>query len=311
MSDEALDALVANAVNGAMVATGMPVAWVAANGGRGSGEAAGGAARPPRWTAAEDEFYLANIGRMSYEEIAARLGRTLNGLIVHVTRRGLPRMLRVDGWLTACQASKILGVDLRKVPNWIDAGVMPGELVATTSGRALRRLTWIAFKRWLVRPESWIYFDVRKMRPGSLRRLVELAQAKWNDRWLTTIEVDRKRGIDRGDTLRQIKLGKLRGVQVRCLSGRKEHQNQVWAYWYVRESEAMVIPIAKGKGAGGVQRVVYSPRAEAFLRKCWEDGLRVADIARLMRKPHKQVAYYAREIMGLRRSNGWYKCRHK
>jgi hypothetical protein len=244
--------------------------------------------RPLRWTAEENRFYLDNIGHLSYAQIGQALGRSEMGVILHAKRTGMPAFTRVPGYLTAHQVGTLLGLDTHKVPVWIDTGVMPGERMPDNF-RPVRRMREIDFKLWIVRPSSWIYFQARNIKNPSLRRLVELAQAKWGDEWLTTREAADLIGCQADDIERQIKIGRLTGLQAKYLGAR--HKDPKWIYWYVRRSHVIDLQIVRRKGGPGVEKLVWSPRADAFLIKTRKEGKTYEDIARLMKWPWKRVKY--------------------
>ena len=285
-----LDTLIDALVSDAQIRSGTPIEWLQARDFVARSVPAQEPIRAPRWTKAEDEFYLEHVGSLSYDDIAAALGRSAEGLKIHAKRRGLPLATRVPGWLTAHQVGVILGVDTHKVPNWIDAGIMPGETIPF-NGRPVRRVRWTAFKRWLVKPESWIYFDSERIQNESLSRLGHLAKQRWGDEWWTARRAADYLHCDPTDIARQIKLGKLPAIQSKGRSGR--HPDQYWAFWYARRSDVEKLVINRRKGAPGASRLEWNPRADEFILKCLAEGKLCPVIARMMKQPVARIRYRA------------------
>lgn len=296
MSDTDLTALIETCVTNAQLANGAPPKWVLA---RDKSKSAQGTARharvrPQRWSRQEEAFYLENVGKLSYEEIAYALGRSVDGLRIHAKRKGLPAATDVPGYLTTHQVAQILGVDTHKTPVWVDYGIMPGERLPFP-GRVMHLVKLYDFKRWITRPESWVYFRAERIKNGYYRRLVLLAQERWGDAWWSTRQAADYHKCDSADITRQIELGKIRGYHARMVSGR--HFDQKWAFWYVRRSEAIKLVIHKvGKGNPGVPTLNYSYRADMFILKCRAEGKVWTEIARMMKKPWQQVAYRGRML---------------
>lgn len=245
--------------------------------------------RPPAWTEEEEQFYRDHLSDMSLAEIAQALGRSENAVKVHRFRAGMPSHRRTPGYLTTHQVAVLLGVDSHAPPVWVDHGVMPGELVKYDDLK-MRRVRLEDFKRWLTRPESWIYFNVEKIKNPSLKRLVQLAQARWGDEWWTTKKAAGYLGLTVEDVLRQIELGKLQGIQAVLLGGRSFAQR--WAYWFVRKSDAVKIHVDRRAEKGG-----WTPRADAYILRAMTEGMIYEDIAARMRWKHKRVQYRARLLI--------------
>ncbi len=264
-----------------------------AGGGLGRGVVVGAGERPKRaarWTAEELAFVRDQLGALGLVETARRLGRSVNAVKIKQVRGGLRPALRAEGWLTACQVARLLGVDGHTVVGWLDCGVLPGGEPAPTLGRLVRRVRVTTLKRWLTRPETWVYVRVERMRPGALRRLVELAQGRWGDVWWDLRQAADYHGCDTKDVLRYIHAGRLTGVQAWNQGGRQVQPG--WSRWYVRRSEAMGLVVFRGRGSG--HELVWSERADAFLRRGRAEGRTIRDLARMMRWPEKRVAYRLR-----------------
>lgn len=266
------------------------------------------ASRPARWTEAEEQFYLDHLADLTLEEIAAALGRSPEAVKIHRFRAGLPSHRRTPGYLTTHQVAVILGVDGHAPPVWVDTGVLPGERVPYTSGEPMRRVSLLAFKLWLVRPTSWIYFDAARITQPHLRRLVELAQAKWGDAWWTTRQAADYHQCDPKDIERQIRLGKLAGLQSHSKGGRNPGQR--WAYWYVRRSDVQRLVLYRGKGAGRHQPK-WTARADAFMLRAARAGITYAAIARMMKRGDVKSIGYRLKQLGYLRTPDWTRGRRR
>ena len=288
-----LDMLIDTLVSDAQIETGADMEWL---------QARGMVARPriqdtdrkirilpPAWTEEEEQFYRDHLSDMSLAEIAQALGRSDNAVKVHRFRAGLPSHRRTPGYLTTHQVAVLLGVDSHAPPVWVDHGVMPGELVKYDDFK-MRRVRLEDFKRWLTRPESWIYFNVEKIKNPSLKRLVQLAQERWGDEWWSTRQAADYLGLTVEDISRQIELGKLYGIQAKLLGGR--HFKQRWAYWFVRKSDAVKIHIDPHAEKGG-----WTARSDAFILRAMAEGVIYEDIAARMKWGKKRVEYRARLLI--------------
>lgn len=283
-----LDQMIETLVSDAQIEHGCPAAWLEARDMVVRPAVASKSQYPQRWTEAEDQFYLEHIGHMSYEEIAAALGRSVTGVVIRARRKGLPKATRMFGYLSANQVAILLGIDNHKPPAWIDAGIMPGERIASEEG-IIRRVSLVQFKMWLIRPKSWVYFRVTRIKNEYLRRLVQLAQSRWGDEWLTTKQAADLRGCTVQDILQQIVNGKLVGYQPPLVSGR--HFNRRWAYWFVRKSHVLRVQIVKGKGGPGHPDFAWSTRADAFLLRARAEGKSYYEIGRMMKWHWQRVRY--------------------
>jgi len=289
-----LDSLINLIVSDAQLATGEDAFWLQQNAGvvrsgsRGAGVKHGSNRKYPVWTTEEDDFIRANIGRMGILGVADALGRGENAVKIHIIRKGLPHPSRVPGWLTANQVANLLGHDSHKICRWIDEGMMPGEHCAW-SIRTIRRVRIYELKAWLIRPETWIYIDAKKITQPGLRRLVQLAQARWGDEWWSMRQAADYSGTTPSDLHRQIHIGRLKGIQSKNLGGRDQ---ATWSFWYARRSDVVRLVIPKGKGSGH-QVYNWSPKADAFLLKARAAGKSYVEIGKMMNWPAKRVTYRA------------------
>lgn len=264
-----------------------PVEWMIKNGCRPLRPTIQSKKKRVRWTPEEDRYLLENSATMSLGEIANALGRSRYG--VHIRRKKIDAIAprHAPGYLSCNQIAKILGVDSHKPPTWVDLGILQGEPIPYDFGPLKRRVKITVFKRWLIRPESWPYFKAERIRVRHLRRLVELAQARWGDEWWSTNQAAEYHGVTNKDILRQVKLGKLRGLHA---IGLDRVRNPGWGYWFVRRSEVEKLQLFFGKGQGR-ELINWSARADEFIIRARAEGRTHEEIARMMKWPKKRVEY--------------------
>lgn len=234
-------------------------------------------------------FLRANSAHLSLAELARILGRSTQAVFIRRKRIDAPAPRHAPGYLSCNQISKILGVDSHSPPCWVDRGILQGEPIPYDFGPLKRRVKVGVFKRWLIKPESWLYFKVEKIRVPAFRRLVQLAQKRWGDEWWSTKQAAEYHRVTCSDIFRQIKLGRLYGYRAVGLERRRV---QAWAYWFVRRSEIerLEIPTKNTR-----RNYVFTPAADAFmLRARVEWGYSPAIIARLMKRSMKSVDYRIR-----------------
>lgn len=245
------------------------------------------------WSEEENAFLRANLGRLSEDEIAARLGRTAVGVHIHWKRElRLTAPSNHPDVLTANQIANGMGTDLHIVASWIDRGILPGRRLPTNDvTRVVAKTTLL---RWLVTPENWIYFrpervgqeNCQPQRGGQkydpafwahAKRLLDLARRRWNDEWWTTRQVADYHHVIPSDVKRYIKLGRISAIRLVNRSGR--HQSPHWANWFIRRSEAERLVFLRGKGAG--HDAYWSPAESAFVVLAVAVGFSYTAIARL------------------------------
>ena len=273
MSD--LDMLILTAISSAEVSDGKSIDLPAALFG-----AQRVSRRPPRWSKEEDEFLRRNLGRLSDEQIGQALGRTAVAVNLRWKRElHLPAPSKHPDFLTAHKASKLLGIEKRKVAFWCETGLIPHQLV---NGRRMHIISRVTFERWVITPENWIYFDWQKIQDPRLRRLCELRAARWGDEWWTTRQVARYYGVDTKTVTQQINRRTLPAVQCSISrSGRRQRgQERHWTLWYVRKSDAIAAKINRGRGGSRPWRP--TPRAQAWMLKAYSMGMPCTGIARSM-----------------------------
>jgi len=241
--------------------------------------------RNPAWSKTEDDFLKENLGVLTMSEMAAALGRSTNAIKVHWTRLGFTAPIRARGWVTAHRVCKLMGLDSHTVPAWVRLGIMEGK-PAVTERRDITLINLEYLKYWVTRPEHWPYFKVEKMKPGYLRRLVEKAQARWGDQWLSSAEVARLKGLKNARTvMADVYKKRLPAIQCPHIGGRN---NANWAYWFVRLSDAERYrhPL---RTDGRIPWI--TDRADEFMLRMDAEGRNSVEIGRLMKRDSKQVGF--------------------
>jgi hypothetical protein len=94
----------------------------------------------------------------------------------------------------------------------------------------------ISMRRWIVSPRSWVYFDTTRIQDLHLARLVELAQERWGDEWLTTRQVADLKGTTPRQIGQSICRGAIPAIHIVGKDGR--HENAAWSFWAIKRSDA-------------------------------------------------------------------------
>jgi len=285
-----LELTVNTIVSDSMLSFGFPAVILQSRGGVVRGEKAP-RVRMPAWSKSEDEFLQANLGILTMAEMAEVLGRSTNAIKIRWTRQGLTAPIRVNGWMTAHRVCQLMGLDSHTVPAWVRLGIMEGK-PAVTECRDITLINFEHLKYWATRPEHWPYFKVEKMKPGYLRRLVEKAQARWGDEWLTTPQVAKMHGLKNGRTvLTDIRVNhSLPAMQCYFIGGRDDGN---WAYWFVKRSDAEKF---RHPRRGDIRVKWITPRADAFMLRMSAEGLESPEIGRMMKRNPKQVCARIRKL---------------
>jgi hypothetical protein len=82
--------------------------------------------RARTWSVEEDQLLEQLIGNLPPTQIAKRLGRTVNAVVIRANRIGLSRQAR-DGWYTKREVCEILGMGHRWVQARIGCGALKAE----------------------------------------------------------------------------------------------------------------------------------------------------------------------------------------
>src|SRR5689334_9363830 len=154
--------------------------------------------KTPRWS----EKDLAQVKELlpyhSPKIVGQMLSRSEDAIKIMRQRQHIKASSKSEGWLTANRVMQLLGMpDARPIIGWVKKGLVLGHRIAGDD-------TWmvyeISLRRWLITPRSWVYFNTARIQDPHLARLVELAQERWDDEWLTTRQVADLRGT----TTRQV-----------------------------------------------------------------------------------------------------------
>lgn len=239
------------------------------------------------WSDSEDEFLRQNLGLLSEDEMASKLGRSATAVHLRWKRDlRLPAPSKDPRYITATKAAQMLDIDAHKVVGWVDQGRMPGERMA--GKRRIRRIPRLAFRRWLVKPDHWMLFDVERIKDDQLCRLVRLARTRWGDEWWSLRQAADYHEADTKDVLRYVYRQEIPAVRVENIAGRSS--NPGWAHWFVRRSDAIKLVIHRGSGGS---RRAWSEGGDAFMLLAFAVGLPTGAIAWLMGGdwPAKRVSY--------------------
>lgn len=232
-----------------------------------------------KWSDEEDNFLRENLGWMSEEEMAEKLGRTVTAVQLRWKRDlNLTAPSKHAGWVTGNQAADMLGIDGHKISHWCQVGLIPHRILPNKKSK-IKMISLLALKMWVVNTNHWIYFDWKKIQDPSLKRLCELKQERWGDEWLPTAIAAKLHGVKSKDVLRLILRGELRGVQVSTSLGGR-HKDPRWLNWFVRKSDILNAHFVRGKGKGFSYK--FSERAIQWMLKAHTQGWGYEAIARSM-----------------------------
>lgn len=236
------------------------------------------------WQPWEDAYLKANLGYKTEEDIAAYLGRTQ--VAVHLRWKRdlhLTAPSKDPGVLSALQAAALLGIDGHKLSHWCDVGMIRSRRMrgkSESQERVIRLVDRIAFYRWVVNTDNWIYFDWKQIPDPHLRRLCELQAARWGDEWWDTVQVAKYHSVTTKDVLRLITVKKtLPGVQAATSMGGR-HKDPFWLNWFIKRSDALQAEFVRGRGQGTEHR--FSARADAWMLKAYKLGWSYEAINRSM-----------------------------
>jgi hypothetical protein len=238
-----------------------------------------------RWSLEEDNFLRKNLGVLSEEQIARKLGRTKTAVHLRWKRDLLlPAPSKHPNILTANQAADMLNIEIHAFCWWCDHGLIPARVLP--GERRIRAIDRLDFKLWVINPQNWIYFDWKRIADPNLRRLCELRSQRWNDEWWTARQVADYHGVDVRNVSMMIKRGELHGVQTHVSRGGR-HEKRAWAFWYVRKSDAIQAKFFTGKGSAGWQP---GERATQWMLKARKLGWGWTAIGRSMKSKMTSTA---------------------
>lgn len=277
MIDFDLDALIESSVNAAQLVVGIDPRVVQARSGIPVPVAALHDGNVNRritvWTEEEDAFLRANLGILSEEDIAARLGRTVDAVKIRWPRKGYHAPSKQPGDIVARRVGDMLGMCGKKVKRLINMDVMPARTIP--GKRRIMVINRYQLLRWCVQPQNWIYLKVHRIKDRRIKRLVEVRQARWDDEWWSTGQVAKYHGCDHRVVNRRIHEGRLPAVK--------------WDNWYVLKSDALKQRFYHGKGKNLL--LDWSRDGDAFLVLASAVGVPAECIDDLRSEPTKRSRY--------------------
>lgn len=251
-----------------------------------------------KWEEHEDEFLRKNLGKMTDAEIGEKLGRSEIAVHLRWSRDlHLTSPSKDPNYITANQASEMLGLDAHKITHWCDIGFIPHFIMA--GGRKIRLIPRVSFFRWVISTSNWIYFDWKKIPDQHLRRLCELRAARWGDEWWTTSKAARyiHKDMRAKDLKAVIKRGAIPAVRLEHSRGGR-HNDRVWSFWFIKRSDVKQFTYKFGRGRQGWKP---TPRAVEWIKKARAMGLSHDEITRSMGSPvgEETVRKFIVEKLGL------------
>lgn len=234
--------------------------------------------KAPEWTPAEDRFVRENLGHMTDKEIGEYLGRT--EIAVHLRWKRdleLPGPSKAPDVYTAHHAAWLLGIDSHKTTSWVDWGLIPGRIMA--GGRKIRLIDRQTFRRWVLNPANWVYFDPKKVVDPELKRMCSKRAKRWGNEWWTTRQAADYHGIKTTEIKRYIQRGELPSFRLPySLGGR--HTNRYWSNHFVKKSDVLTLRVYHHDD----MRSRWTPGADAWILKARDQlGMSFIEIGRTMK----------------------------
>lgn len=240
------------------------------------------------WREDEDEFVCRHACVLPAHEIAARLGRSVEAVKIRSSRRMLTTSRRRPGYITGNRAAFVLGIDIHTIVKLYRLGRLPMQELPLI--QKILHISVLRLYMWATHWKNWIYFKPQNMRDLHLRRLVELAQSRWNDEWLTTGQAAKFFGVSSSAINKRILSGDLPGVR--------------WGNWYVLRSDIERLVIYPGKG--GNAKIPYTTaRQDEFMLRAAREGKTYDEIARMMKWRNGKAVNHRMSTMGYKRHPQW------
>ncbi len=237
------------------------------------------------WTPAEDAFICENLGWLTDAEMGEALGRS--GTAVHLRwdrEMRLPGPSKAPDVITAHKAAEALGIDAHKVAHWVDVGLIEGRIMA--GGRKIRLIQRETFRRWVLNPMHWVYFDIDQVQDEELRRLLQKRAARWGDAWWTTRRVAEHHGVETADVKRYIHLGRIRSTHLPVsLGGRAKAR--AWSNHFVLRSEATRPDLRFVHRGDDMSQL--TPRGREWIKKALRMGWNATLIGHSMKRDPQTV----------------------
>lgn len=242
------------------------------------------------WTPAEDAFIRENLGWLTDAEMGEALGRSECAVHLRWDREmRLPGPSKSPDVITAHKAAEVLGIDGHKVAHWVDVGLIEGRIMA--GERKIRLIQRETFRRWVLNPMHWLYFEIANVQDGELRRLLQKRAARWGDEWWTTRQVADHHGVETQDVKRYIHLGRLRSVRLPVsLGGRAKER--AWSNHFVLRSEATRPGLRFVHRGDDMSQL--TPRGREWIKKALRMGWNATLIGRSMKRDPQTVLNWIR-----------------
>lgn len=284
-----LDALIESAVVYSELVNGTDPTWLAANADRRSvaviynaTNGAGLTGARIQWTQQEEDFVRAHYMTMTDAEMAAALGRSVDG--VHIRRE---RWLRLPGRrqnsevLTSRSAARLLGVKCAKsITRLIDDGLLrAGTLPLDAKVHAIQRYDLV---RFALNPMNWIYFDPERVTDPALRRQIAIRRERWNDAWWSVGQTAAYHGCAVTTINHYIRKGQipakrwgnhwiLRSDAVRAVI--RVGRSNWHTAWTPRADAVAILGRAAGLSYGDIERLTGIDNAAEHIAHLWRRGL--------------------------------------
>lgn len=227
------------------------------------------------WTREEEEFVRTHLGWLSEEEIARRLGRSVNAVHIHWEREmRLPAPTRGD-WLPLNQVAIALGIPCAKtVSKWVEKfKLLPARSLALE-----RKVTAIHrqdLKRFAVNPRNWLYFNPARVTDPYLKALVDRQRQRWHDEWWSIGQVAAYHGVSISAVNNNIRKGLIKAVD--------------YGNWWVLRSEATRPNLKFFTGKGSAETVPWSDNVDAWIILARAVGLSLPTVSHLCGWKHHRA----------------------
>jgi hypothetical protein len=190
--------------------------------------------KTPRWSEKDFAQVRELLPYHSPKIVGQMLGRSEDSIKIIRQRQHIKASSKSEGWLTANHVMQLLGMsDARPVIGWVKKGLVLGHQI---DGDDTWMLHETSLRRWIITPRSWVYFNTTRIQDPHLARLVELAQERWDDEWLTTRQVADLKGTTPRQIGQSICRGAIPAIHIIGKDGR--HENAAWSFWAVKRSDA-------------------------------------------------------------------------
>ncbi len=230
------------------------------------------------WTAEEDAFLRKNLSWLTDAEIGEQLGRSEISVHLRWSRDlHLPSPSKNPDVITAHDAARMLGIDGHKTAYWVDMGLIPGRIMA--GGRKIRLIRRVHFLMFVCSPNSWVWFNPNKVVDPHLKKLLKLAQKRWNDEWWTLPQVAKYHGVDnRQVNMHVARIKDLPAYHLPISKGGRDFDRS-WSNWYIRKSDAVAFRFFHR----GDNMTKCTPGALKWIKKALGNGWSKAAIGRSMK----------------------------